>query len=346
MNDTNSGLKESSEDVELTPWEPNGLLRRVDRREVELSRGFLRSKPERWVPNLMLHWTPLIHSVGADIRIIEVRPILNPPQMAEQGVMLALGKHFIVVGADSSFQSSILDAIVPDSTPKARSVVLEYLGRRLLGSLAISWGGQETGRVRVFGGIQVDSHEYGGAVKIVAMINGRPATLFLFLSGTLVDELDRLWRLELLSLNRAAPSAQKAFFEIAQLAVPPAALSEYLRSGQAVDLDVAMSDNFVLRIGDSTSISARMCEVESNLGCEVVLIKSPPPAFPEGFDRFSVVFGTIDCDSTMIAEWCQPGVVIDTGLPLGDRIELWVNGVKSGKGVLRSYKGRFAVEVD
>lgn len=344
--DENKSDSDSAVDVELAPWRPSSSLRHVDIREVELSRGFLRSKPERWVPNLALHWTPLIDSMGADIRIIEVRPILPPADISGYGVMLAVGNQFMVVSSDENGQNSILDALLPDSIPKARSVVLEYLGRRFLGSLAMSWGGQEPDQVRVFGGIRVDSHEYGGAVKIVAVINGRPTTFFLFLSATLVDELDRLWRLELMSMHRSAPSAQTAFFEIAQLAVPPAALSEYIRSGQAVDLDVPMSDNFVLRIGDSIAMSARMCQVESRLGCEVLSVKSSLPPFPDGFDRFSVVLGTLDCDSTVISEWSQPGVVIDTGVLLGDRIELWVNGVKSGRGVLRSYQGRFAVEVD
>lgn len=336
----------TSVDVELVPWEPQGLIRRVSRRDVELSRGFLRSKPERWVPNLPLQWLPFIHSISAEIRVVEVRPLASIPAVPSSGVMVALGEHFMAVAADTQSQTYFLDAIIPDCPSKAGNIVLEYLGRRLAGSLAISWAGHDPSRVRVFGGGDVATQEYGGAVKIVALVNGRQATVWLLLSGSLVDELDRLWRLQLHSTNRTFFSSKTASIEIAQLAVPSSSLPEYLRSGQAVDLDVAMSDNVVLRIDDGTCMSARVCDVESHLCCEIVSSKPIVPVFPEGFERFSVVLGTVDCDPPLLAELAQAGAMLDTSIPLGDNVELWVNGRKAGNGFLRCYKGRFAVEVE
>lgn len=346
MNHVNDESSYTSADVDLVPWEPRGLLRRVSRRDVELSRGFLRSKPERWVPNLVLQWLPLIHSVNAEIRVVEVRPLASAPSVPSSGVMVALGEHYMAVVADSQSRTCFIDAIVPDSGPKAGNLVLEYLARRLAGSLAISWVGHDPSRVQVFGGGDVEAQEYGGAVKIATLVNGRQATVWLLLSVSLVDELDRLWRLQLHSTNRTFVSPKTVSLEIAQLAVPSSALPEYLRSGQAVDLDVVMSDNMILRLDETTCMSARLCEVESQLCCEIVSSNPIVPVFPEGFERFSVILGTVNCEPPLLAELVQSGAILDTSIPLGDKVELWVNGRREGYGALRSYMGRFAVEVD
>ncbi len=343
MNDYSN---ENEVDIELIPWEPQGLLRQVDRRHVALSRGFLRSRPERWVPNLTVFWLPIIDSVGAEIRVVEVKPVSAVPQLNGSGVMLAIGGHHLVVTADGSSKASFLEAFVPDVGQKAQGLLLEYLARRFVGSLALSWRGEGSSEVRVFGGMDISSHEYGGAVKVMFLVNGQQVSLWLLLSTSLVDELDRLWRLQLHSTNRLSALPVTMAIEVAQLAVPPEALRDYLRTGQAVDLDIPMSDSVVLRFDDNSLISARICDVESRLGCEILSSRTSGPSFPEGFERFSVVLGGITCEPTLLAEISQMGAMLETGMPLGDRVELWVNGNKEGRGVLRSYRGRFAVEVD
>ncbi len=45
----------------LIAWDPFRYLRRMDNKEVELSRGFLRSRPEKWLPGFGAQWLPLAH---------------------------------------------------------------------------------------------------------------------------------------------------------------------------------------------------------------------------------------------------------------------------------------------
>ena len=352
----NSDNQDTTDSGDLLPWEPHGLIRSVTKHDADLSRGFLRSRPERWVPSLSLQWMPLFHSLGIDIRVVEVKPVSVPPNIATPSIMLALGDKYLVLVADKLSKSRFTEALSPDCDSKAGEVFLEYLGRRLLGSLAISWGDQEQEKIRIFSGIDSSSNDYGGAIKISIVINGKQVVLWLMLSPSLVDMLDNLWRKQLHSTfkNNSTKDGLGSLFtgedlvsiEIAQLAVPPAVLPEYTKSGQAVDLDVLITDTVVLRLNENVWVGARICDVEGNLGCEILPTVPSSTTFPDGFARLSVVFGSIQCDTSLLAELSQPGSIYDTGIQLGDSVGLMVNGEKVGSGILRCYKGRFALEVE
>jgi hypothetical protein len=133
--------------------------------------------------------------------------------------------------------------------------------------------------------------------------------------------------------------------EIAHLGVPPQMLSDYLTKGTVIDLEVRASDTLIVRYGTKPWMPARMVEVGGKFGCEIVSGVLSAPAVPEGTTRLSVELTSVNLDSTHIAELSQPGAILVTDIPLGEMVNLVINGDKVGEARLCVYEGRFAIEV-
>ncbi len=329
----------------LTPWDPRRYVRRVSLREVRLSHGFLRSRPERWVPGLAVQWTPLSHAISSEIRVVEVRPVVQIPPLVDPAAMISIGADYAVVISDKESQAVILDGVAVDAFPEGKKVLLEYLARRFLGSIGLAWSGQDSSKIKIFSEIDPSQYEYGGAIKVVVLINGRQCVVWLLLAPQMVEQLDGIWRRQVHSTTRVNATAGVVAIEVAQLAVPPSALVDYTRPGIAVDLDVTMTDTVTLRLDGREWLAARICDVEGRLGCEILPSTPTAPGLPEGATRLSIVFGSLRLDMNNLAELCQPGAILETDLLLTDKVGLIVNGDGVGSGYLRCYEGRFALEV-
>ncbi len=330
-------------DVQL--WEPRRSLRRIEPAEAALSRGFLRSHPEKWFPGFAAHWLPVMHALGCEARISEVRPALHRATEGENVFIGTVDGEPILLCVDAESARHIIEEVVPGARGKAADTVLEYLFRRLLASLALSWSGPESSKVTFSGAVEPSVVDAVVSVKISFIINTISSTVRIGFGMRMAEQLDRLWRRQVHSSARVPQGPATVRLEIAQLGVPPQMLSEYLAKGTVIDLEVGASDALIVRYNTKPWMPARMVEVDGKFGCEIVAGALSAPSVPEGTTRLSVELASLELDGTHVAELSQPGAILVTDVPVSETVNLVINGDKVGQARLCVYEGRFAIEV-
>jgi hypothetical protein len=355
VNQQGGSAEGGADDVQL--WEPQRLVRRVDPLEAALSRGFLRCHPEKWFPGFAGHWVTLTHALGCEAQIVEVKPCMGRPPLDEATFVGVVDGEPLLMVVEPESARVLCDELVPGAQGQAPQVVLEYVMRRLLASLALAWSGPESSQVSFKGrysrGGYAAQGEASGAneiavcasVKITFMVNTVPSTVWVALGRGLADRLDRLWRRQVHSSARPPSGDAKVRLEVAQLGVPPQMLSEYLSRGTVIDLEVKISDGLVVRYGTKPWMPGRMVSVDNFFGCEIVAGGLSTPSVAEGTTRLSVELGSLSLDATQLAELGQPGAILVTDIPLSERVDLVINSDRVGQARLCMYEGRFAIEV-
>lgn len=345
----------TADDVQL--WEPVRMLRRVDALEAGLSRGFLRCHPEKWFPGFAGHWVTLTHALGCEAQIVEVKPCMTRPPLDEASFVGMVDGEPLLLVMDQEAARALSGELVPGARGRAPQIVLEYMMRRLLGSLALSWSGPESSHVTFRGPYRAGEESAAASavcasVKITFVLNTVPSTAWIGIGRNLAERLDRLWRRQVHSSARPpqVEGLKGAFdgrvrLEIAQLGVPPQMLSEYLSKGTVIDLEVRVSDNVVVRYGTKPWLPARLVCVDTCFGCEVVAGALTTPSVAEGTTRLSVELGSLTLDAAHLAELGQPGAILVTEIPVSERVALVINNDQVGEARLCMYEGRFAIEV-
>ena len=126
-----NGLPQDENPGGLVVWDARRYLRSVGSLEVRLSRGFLRCRPEKWFPGLAGHWLPLIHSLGIELKIQEIKPVLTLPAGLSFGYCGSVDDEPFGVFGDHEGVRAILAAVGGAVVPQAGEVLAEYLARRL-----------------------------------------------------------------------------------------------------------------------------------------------------------------------------------------------------------------------
>ena len=326
-------------------WDAERTLREVSSLEAKLSRGFLRCRPEGWFPGFAAQWLPLAHSLGGELRIIECKPLISLPTTDVSGFTGRIDGEEIAMLVDNEAANVILDVAVPDAGAKARKIVLEYLARRLLSTLASAWSGPESSTIQFEGEAKVGQFAKSPTIKMVCSVNGRLCTMYVALGIRTVERLDGLWRRQIFSTLKTPVGQNQLRVEVAQLAVPPSMLGDYTRPGTIIDLEIPVSDQVTLRLGNKPWLGARLCNVEGSFGLEMLAGPASVPGLPDGTTRLAIEVGVLDCDASQIAEMSQPNAIMGTPWALTDSVSMSINGEVVGTGLLRVYEGRFAINV-
>jgi hypothetical protein len=335
-----------SSSIPLIPFDPGRFLRRVEALEARFSRGLLRARPERWFPGFPTQWLPLAHSLGVELRVIEVRPILAFPRTLKHGFLATVDDEPFGIFTDETSFDVVVDAVAPESTAGARDIVGEYMARRLLSTLAQSWSGPEASTVRFLERASLLEFSPVTAIKLAVEFNGAPAVVWLLMGKMLSEKFDGLWRRQIRSSIKIADAPTEVSIEVAQLAVPPSMLVDYMRAGSIIDLEVVSSDLVTLRQGSKAWLPARICAVNGNLAFEIVSGPVHAPPHPEGTTRLAIELGTLMLDANQLSEMSQVGAIFDTGQELTDKVSLSINSEKVGTATLCLYEGRYAISVE
>jgi flagellar motor switch/type III secretory pathway protein FliN len=330
---------------EVQLWEPRRVLRRLDPSDARLSRGFLRCHPEKWFPGFSAHWLPIAHTLGCEARLAEVKPVMSRPQPGEFCYVGSIDGERLLLAIDPDSAKALGEEFLPGGSVAAQRGMLEYLTRRLLSSLAFSWSGPESSTVRFEAEVAPEDVPVVASVRICVNINAVLCTVMVGLGQRMVDTFDGLWRRQLQSSSRITQGSSIVRLELAQLAVPPQVLSEYLLKGTVIDLEVRASDALTVRVGGRPWMAAKMLDVAGKFGCEMAPGAVAAAPTPEGTTRLSIELAHLSLDGLQIAELSQPGAVLVTDTPVSERVSVTINQEKVGEGRLCVYEGRFALEV-
>jgi hypothetical protein len=333
----------------LEVWQWRTSLQPIDLSALKLAKGFLRSRPERWFPQLASEWLPLFHSLSSELRVTEVTPERSVPEGLELGYGGSIDNESFGLFFDREAIRMAIDVVVPGAYPENRDIVLEYLARRILATLKSTWVGSEAIELLFDKRIDPFSIPIAGAVKVSFTIHGNEATIWLGLGKSVVERLDAMWKRQNQPVQKTTtqvPSGvMTVFFEVAQLAVPPADLVQYTQPDTKIDLEVPLSDTIFIRTSERLLGSARMFQSDGKLAVETISMNPVQPILPEGMTRISVVLGKINVDSAVVQENVSPGTVWDTGIKLSDLVDMYLNGEIIARGKLSVYDDRFALNV-
>lgn len=335
----------SAEGITLVPWDTARYVRSVPSEEVALSRGFLRSAPQKWFPGVGAQWLPLAHTLGIELRLSEVKTVLAPPRGLAHGFGGTIDGEPMAIFLDEQSAKLITEASIPRSSPAASSVITEYFARRLLSSLASSWSGPESSVVRFDPHLKPYEMPCAGAIRLTLRVNDQLCTIWFALGSKFVSRLDNLWRRQMQSTARGDASSSELHVEVAQLGVPPSMLMDYVRSKTVIDLEIPLSDVVVIRQDGKALSAGKMCESNGMLVVEMLQGPAVSPIVPDGMTRLSIEMGTFTLPSSELAELGQPGAYIATGLQLSDKVQMVINNEKVADATLCVYEGRFAITV-
>ncbi len=343
MSEQNVSSSGESQEVQL--WEPRRTLRRVSSADASLSRGFLRCRPEKWFPGFATHWMPVIHAIGCEARITEIKTSATKPPIGEFSLVGTVFGEHVVLTVDDEGAKVLSEELVPGANERARIIVLEYFFRRFLASLALSWSGPQAAEVTVEQEVAASTVSIAGAIKFGFSINTSTVSLWIGLGPKVVEMLDGLWRRQVQSMSKLGSAPIAVRVELAQLGVPPQMLSEYLSKGTVIDLEVKASDAVTVKLGSKAWMPARLVDVGGVLGCEMTPGALAIPPVAEGATQLSVEFGSLTLDGPRVAELGQGGAIFVTDIPTSGSVNLVINEEKVGVARLCIFEGRFAIEV-
>ena len=332
-------------DPTLTPWESGRFLKKITSQEARLSRGFLRSEPQKWFPGFAMQWLPLCHSLGIEARITDVQPFIGKPDGMERAFAAAVDDEPMIIMAGEESLRTLIDSLCPGALRAARGVVEEYLARRFITSLALSWSGPESSVVQFDATLDPASVKPAAGVKVQLVVNRISCEFFILLGHYTVERLDGLWKRQTHSTSRQQGEILDLGFEIAQLAVPPSLLAQYMEPRAMVDLEAAVSDRILLRNGAAPWAMARICDVDGHLGFELLEDPVTAPRIPEGTTRLAIEFGRERLEPALQSEIGQSGAVYETKVALDGRVNMMINSEKVAEADLMVYEGRFAIRV-
>ena len=324
-------------------WDPLQRLRAVDKEHVQLSRGFLRARPERWFPDFSAQWMPLAHSLGVSCKVTGVIPVVSVPKSSGARFEFLFDNEPGQILFDDESQDKIVSALAPGSKTSAHSIVLEYIARRLIASLSISWSGHGSSAAKFVG--VGESNQHNAAIKLTLSINSNPVTLWICLGTRAVEKLDSLWRKQVISSVSRIAEQEEMRVMIQELAVPRDTLANYSTPGVLIDLEKEISDLVTIDLGADRFIPARLARLHDHFVIESVPGTISSPAIDPNNVRVRVELLSAKVPGSFIPEMSQIGAMYGTGVTVSNSVTLSVGQSSFASGLLQEYQGRFVMQI-
>lgn len=340
--------KATQSNIELLPWLPGEVLLPVKPNQARFANGFLKCQPQGFFPGLALHWDPIFHSFNIQVEVKGITPSLAVSLPARMhGYAARIGDERIGLFVEQDLAARLVDAIVPDTERGTEEVVIEYLARRLFRSLSDSWSGQRRELPRFEGPVSIREIDGIAAVDVVLAVNKVPGKFTVILGTEMAIMLDKIWR-KLSSVGSRLveiPDGGVAV-EIAQLAIPPVMLADYVRPGAIIDLAISVTDSVILRSAGAPWCRARLMKEGQSFAVEIVETAVTNPHLPDGASRLSFEIGQFRISGEQADNGIQLGTILSTGIRASDRINIVFAGQLVGAGLLKIYGNRLALVVE
>ena len=333
----------------LHHWAPESLLEQVSALSADLSRGFLRSRPQEWFPGFASQWLPLFHSLSIEAKVQEVSPRIEIPAIDNTWSTFEaqVDGEAVAICLDQNSAAAISGSITPGTDKITKDLSLEYIIRRLVGSLALSWSGGESNVAFIPSpSTPISNEAYRASIKLSCTVNALSIEIWFLLGSQLISKLDTLWRGQLRSsVSPDLTTPHKLQVELTQLAVPPAMLADYTRSGTMVDLELPVGDRVYLRLDGKPWLPGQLCICNGQFA--VKILSGPLPQFniPGDASRLSIDLGELILSSVDLAELGQIGALVPTHIPVSGRGRMMIHDSQTSEVEIGIYEGKFAVRV-
>jgi len=332
----------------LLLWEPEKLLEPCDLNEIRFSRGFLRAHPGSWFPQLATHWVTLFHSLGVEAEILDASTGLSFPEELDRIVPIEVDGETAVIGLDELSQKALVQAVAPECAEIGADLAIEYVERRLLSTLMMEWSGPSPLHCYYIASNEGASVEVVGAVRISLSISGMPCTIWFGLGARALDRLDLSWRKSLFAQyqqSEADDSIHEISIDIAELAVPPALLIDYMRSGTTIDLELPVSNNVFLNLNGEPWASGVLKEYNGRFSVEIVEINSEPAPPSSNTTKVQIQIAASELDHEGVIEHSQVGAILLSKSPISTTAAMVISGERVATALIGQINGQFALNV-
>jgi flagellar motor switch/type III secretory pathway protein FliN len=349
MTNTNEQNKGDSA-TSLEEWNPHASLTVISPEEVEWSNGFLRSRPEKWCVGFSEPWMSLYSSFSVDMRVGEVKPFLGSPQSDSTCFRATVDEQPLWLAFDTPTVDFLLSEVHPRTFSKiGGQIFVEYIAQRFLVFLIRHQTIVDNAECRFFGKSLPSDCAAAGGIRLNFSVNGTNCSLSLFVSSTFVSRMDGLWRRQIHSSLKGGSGVQsndgEVRVEVAQLAVPPHILPEYLRKGAIIDLERNVSDAVLLRVGHQPFAAATLMRSGERFVCKIAPGLPPGELLQDGTTRVSIECGRAIVEQYQLQELRQVGATLSLSSEVTNRMNLCVNREKVGEADLCVMGSRFALRV-
>lgn len=346
----------SPDEVEFIPWDPEVALRRYRMNEVRFSAGYLRADPRALFPTLASHWVPLFHSIGVEVNLVDVKSGLDFPEGLERIVPFQVDGEICVIGTSEEAQRIIVDAISPGCAGTAAELVLEYIERRFIATLSKAWAKSRAPLQCSYLAPGVyEAVEISGNIGLILEVGGLPVSVWLGLGPRVLERLDLAWRTDVVNNFSLAgshlrgdvgdSSLRSISLDLAELAVPPALLIDYIRSGAIICLERGITDLVSLKVDGSSWGVGTLGQFNGKFAVEMVDLNPVTEPQPPSTARVRIELAELELDREGILEHSQPGAVLLTGTPVTSTCSLVISGENVASAVLGTIGGQMALSV-
>lgn len=323
--------KVSREIAGFSEWEPGAILETSPFSRVRYGKGFLQAQPVSWFESLTSYWVPLFVSLNATIEIRSVTPFLEFPSDLERVVPFEVDGDLAIIGWNRAALGGVTDAVVTGMSDIAGEIVVEYLERRLLWTLSRSWSGRKAIECSYLSDGFGDEVEIGGAIRIALTMRGTPGELWFGVGPKLLETLDGFSRKKAAEhLNTKSksilPESGLLRVVLAELAVPPALLLDFLQPNAVIDLQTTSSAPVLVFLGDLLWATGTLTQYNGRFAVEIGEIDIDKRMYPESTTRLQIQIADVKMEGPALREHYQVGATLLTTTELHNHAELIVSG--------------------
>ncbi len=336
---------------DFSRWSPSDALPAFGADEVRFSRGFLRADFSRFFPSFAVHWKPLLLSLFTDFEEPRARSLLEFSENLERVIPIEIDGEVCVMGWDARTRAAILETVAAGTDGVAADLVLEYLERRLLSTLALSWCDPGEVKVSYLPASAADSVEVIGSVVVSFRLGGQLCECWIGLGLRLIDKFDLRWRQlvrEEYQQNNEERSDENVSLsvELAELAVHPAMLIDYLRAGTVVDLETPVSDRVLVRVNGEPWGEGQLGQFNGRFAVRMENFDMPGQReVPENTTRVQIQIGATSIDRDALKENAQVGAVLLTRTAVHPSVSLTISGESVANAIVGRIGENFALHI-
>lgn len=314
---------------------------------IRYSRGFLRAGLAGFFPGLETRWLPLAHSFAHTLRVVGVTPMLSPDTSGQKLYLGSFEDELFAVGVEKQAYLSLAEVFASGATEAGAATIIEYLARRFIASLAMTFSASESFSCFFESEAEPSQLSPVASVELRVTANEIEIPLTIFAGERLVQVLDGMWRRHVRSQRRSGfEERQNITFELAQLAVAPEEITEYIRVGSVVDCEANLSGNLLLRLAGKEWKRGRLAVYKNGLAAEVLgEIVGPLPQLPTGTSRLSINIAQKTATSDDLAEMSQDGAYVGIREVIGSELILTIHDSQVALAEALEFEGRLAYRV-
>ena len=338
-------MNEKVKDDKWIWWTPESELEEVSAKEIIYSKGFLQSNPTSLFPSFSSFWNDFIENYAIDMSIVDIKKSLSIPNNLGYVYKGTIDKENIYVGYEADDFAYLGNILIPAGNEKVIEIAMEYLTRRFLASLSFSWTASENS-VIYFDGKTTQTPEAEATIILSLKVLGTRVNIYVMCPYSIINTIDKLWRGQIQASSKYRDIAEISLdIQIAELAVSPNMLNDYLSRGARVGLEKIVNDNVYIVKDNKKFLKGRLVRSSGRFVVEILGRAQELSEPPQGMVDISISLGSVVVPGYVISELSQNNALWDTGIELSNEVEIYVDNKFSATAMLASYDKQFAIEV-